>query len=370
MIPSIHIEDYSYPLTDARIAKYPLSERDLSKLLIYREGEISEKHFKNLPDLIRSDTLMVFNDTKVVPARLHFRRESGAHIEIFCLQPVEPADYAQAFSSTAKCSWQCVIGNSKRWKDDILSYFIPESTPENLRADMLGLNLKARLISREAQSGVVEFEWDGGMPFSNVLDLCGNVPIPPYLNRETEAIDLERYQTVYAHIRGSVAAPTAGLHFTPELMEKIRRKGIAIGFVTLHVGLGTFRPVSVENVLDHKMHAEHYSMPAETAELIQKTKQNGGRVIAVGTTSCRTLESVAAQHGRICECEGWTDIFIYPGFQFKVLDALITNFHLPESTLVMLVSALAGRENILHAYETAVKEKYRFFSFGDAMLIE
>ena len=181
MIPSIHIEDYSYPLTDARIAKYPLSERDLSKLLIYREGEISEKHFKNLPELIRSDTLMVFNDTKVVPARLHFRRESGAHIEIFCLQPVEPADYAQAFSSTAKCSWQCVIGNSKRWKDDILSYFIPESTPENLRADMLGLNLKARLISREAQSGVVEFEWDGGMPFSNVLDLCGNVPIPPYL---------------------------------------------------------------------------------------------------------------------------------------------------------------------------------------------
>ena len=193
------------------------------------------------------------------------------------------------------------------------------------------------------------------------------MPLPPYIKEKLQ--DKERYQTVYSHEVGSAAAPTAGLHFTPELMEKIRRKGIAIGFVTLHVGLGTFRPVSVENVLDHKMHAEHYSMPAETAELIQKTKQNGGRVIAVGTTSCRTLESVAAQHGRICECEGWTDIFIYPGFQFKVLDALITNFHLPESTLVMLVSALAGRENILHAYETAVKEKYRFFSFGDAMLI-
>lgn len=404
MIPSIHIEDYSYPLTDARIAKYPLSERDLSKLLIYREGEISEKHFKNLPELIQSDTLMVFNDTKVVPARLHFRRESGAHIEIFCLQPVEPADYAQSFSSTAKCSWQCVIGNSKRWKDDILSYFIPESTPENLRADMLGLNLKARLISREAQSGVVEFEWDGGMQFSNVLDLCGNVPIPPYLNRETEAIDLERYQTVYAHIRGSVAAPTAGLHFTDRVLDALREKGVEMRNVCLHVGAGTFLPVKTDDVADHPMHREPFVV---NKSLLEELVANNKKIVAVGTTSVRTLESLyyvgvsCLEKGHPEDVQQWapytrdypyttaealqgiidylnansldeikvgTRIIIVPAFKFRLVDMLVTNFHQSESTLILLVAAFVG-EDWRKIYDYALSHDFRFLSYGDSSLL-
>lgn len=404
MIPSIHIEDYSYPLTDARIAKYPLSERDLSKLLIYRDGEISEKHFKNLPELIQSDTLMVFNDTKVVPARLHFRRESGAHIEIFCLQPVEPADYAQAFSSTAKCSWQCVIGNSKRWKDDILSYFIPESTPENLRADMLGLNLKARLISREAQSGVVEFEWDGGMPFSNVLDLCGNVPIPPYLNRETEAIDLERYQTVYAHIRGSVAAPTAGLHFTDRVLDALREKEVEMRNVCLHVGAGTFLPVKTDDVADHPMHREPFVVKKS---LLEELVANKKKIVAVGTTSVRTLESLyyvgvsCLENGHPEDVQQWapytrdypyttaealqgiidylnansldeikvgTRIIIVPTFKFRLVDMLVTNFHQSESTLILLVAAFVG-EDWRKIYDYALSHDFRFLSYGDSSLL-
>ena len=232
MIPEIHIEDYNYPLPDERIAKYPLPRRDASKLLIYKEGKVETKVFSKLTEFIPEGSMMVFNDTKVVPARLHFVRETGAKIEIFCLQPVDPVEYNTAFAATERCSWQCVIGNSKRWKDDLLSYDIPEGCD----AEIASMNLRARLVSKEAQTGVVEFSWEGGEPFSRVLELCGQVPIPPYLNRETEALDVERYQTLYAHIRGSVAAPTAGLHFTEEVLEAIRAKGIDIENVCLHVG--------------------------------------------------------------------------------------------------------------------------------------
>lgn len=337
--------DFSYDLPKELIAQTPVEPRDHSRLMVLHKesGEVEHRHFYDVIDYLNPGDCLIVNDSRVLPARLYGQKEgTGGHMEFLLLQ------------NLGNDQWETLAKPGKKAKPGAVFTF----GDGKLRAVVKEV--------KEDGNRIVQFFYEGS--FYAILDEIGQMPLPPYIKEKLQ--DKERYQTVYSHEVGSAAAPTAGLHFTPELMEKIRRKGIAIGFVTLHVGLGTFRPVSVENVLDHKMHAEHYSMPAETAELIQKTKQNGGRVIAVGTTSCRTLESVAAQHGRICECEGWTDIFIYPGFQFKVLDALITNFHLPESTLVMLVSALAGRENILHAYETAVKEKYRFFSFGDAMLIE
>ncbi|MCI5728428.1 MAG: tRNA preQ1(34) S-adenosylmethionine ribosyltransferase-isomerase QueA [Clostridia bacterium] len=337
--------DFSYDLPKELIAQTPVEPRDHSRLMVLHKesGEVEHRHFYDVIDYLNPGDCLIVNDSRVLPARLYGQKEgTGGHMEFLLLQ------------NLGNDQWETLAKPGKKAKPGTIFTF----GDGKLRAVVKEV--------KEDGNRIVQFFYEGS--FYAILDEIGQMPLPPYIKEKLQ--DKERYQTVYSHEVGSAAAPTAGLHFTPELMEKIRRKGIAIGFVTLHVGLGTFRPVSVENVLDHKMHAEHYSMPAETAELIQKTKQNGGRVIAVGTTSCRTLESVAAQHGRICECEGWTDIFIYPGFQFKVLDALITNFHLPESTLVMLVSALAGRENILHAYETAVKEKYRFFSFGDAMLIE
>ena len=337
--------DFFYDLPKELIAQTPVEPRDHSRLMVLHKesGEVEHRHFYDVIDYLNPGDCLIVNDSRVLPARLYGQKEgTGGHMEFLLLQ------------NLGNDQWETLAKPGKKAKPGAVFTF----GDGKLRAVVKEV--------KEDGNRIVQFFYEGS--FYAILDEIGQMPLPPYIKEKLQ--DKERYQTVYSHEVGSAAAPTAGLHFTPELMEKIRRKGIAIGFVTLHVGLGTFRPVSVENVLDHKMHAEHYSMPAETAELIQKTKQNGGRVIAVGTTSCRTLESVAAQHGRICECEGWTDIFIYPGFQFKVLDALITNFHLPESTLVMLVSALAGRENILHAYETAVKEKYRFFSFGDAMLIE
>ena len=337
--------DFSYDLPKELIAQTPVEPRDHSRLMVLHKesGEVEHRHFYDVIDYLNPGDCLIVNDSRVLPARLYGQKEgTGGHMEFLLLQ------------NLGNDQWETLAKPGKKAKPGAVFTF----GDGKLRAVVKEV--------KEDGNRIIQFFYEGS--FYAILYEIGQMPLPPYIKEKLQ--DKERYQTVYSHEVGSAAAPTAGLHFTPELMEKIRRKGIAIGFVTLHVGLGTFRPVSVENVLDHKMHAEHYSMPAETAELIQKTKQNGGRVIAVGTTSCRTLESVAAQHGRICECEGWTDIFIYPGFQFKVLDALITNFHLPESTLVMLVSALAGRENILHAYETAVKEKYRFFSFGDAMLIE
>ena len=364
MIPEIHIEDYNYNLPDEKIAKYPLECRDGSKLLKYQNAAVEEYKFTDLPSLLPEGALMVFNDTKVVPARLHFQKATGANIEIFCLEPVSPGEYVTMFDVKDRCRWKCIIGNVKRWKSGEVFLYNPEG-----REDILQMNLRAQLLERTGETSIVEFVWDDGAPFSKVLEVCGSVPIPPYLNRETESVDLDRYQTLYAKFRGSVAAPTAGLHFTPELLEQIRSMGIGVGYVTLHVGLGTFRPVQTEDVLDHEMHSEYCEIPQETADLINETKKNGGRVICVGTTSCRTIESWAAEDGTMKACSGWTKIFIYPGYRFKVLDALVTNFHLPESTLVMLVSALAGREHVLGAYEEAVREKYRFFSFGDAMFI-
>ena len=364
MIPEISIEQYNYDLPDERIAKYPLSERDLSKLLVYKGSKIVEDRFTSMPDLLPEGHLMVFNDTKVVPARLHFQRETGAHIEIFCLEPVLPEEYVSMFAVTDRCRWKCIVGNVKRWKGDTLRLYNPEESKA-----VSSMDLKADLIERNGETSIVEFSWADGAPFSAVLELCGSVPIPPYLNRDTEDVDLERYQTLYAKYRGSVAAPTAGLHFTPELLETLKGRGVELAFLTLHVGLGTFRPVKEENIEDHPMHSEFCAVSPETADKVNRTKARGGRVIAVGTTSSRTLESFTDENGVLQATSGWTDIFIYPGYRFKAVDALITNFHLPESTLIMLVSALAGRENVLRAYETAVQERYRFFSFGDAMFI-
>lgn len=400
MIPEIHIEDYNYPLPDERIAKYPLPRRDASKLLIYKEGKVETKVFSNLPEFIPEGSMMVFNDTKVVPARLHFVRETGAKIEIFCLQPVYPVEYNTAFAATERCSWQCVIGNSKHWKDDLLSYDIPEGC----EAEISSMNLRARLVSKEAQTGVVEFSWEGGEPFSRVLELCGQVPIPPYLNRETEALDVERYQTLYAHIRGSVAAPTAGLHFTEEVLEAIRDKGIDIENVCLHVGAGTFLPVKSSNVADHPMHREPFVV---TLDFLKKLLARKGKLVAVGTTSVRTLESLYyvgvsiiengapedvpqwapytreypysteealqaivswLEKGRLCALKVGTRIIIVPGFQFRLVDLLVTNFHQPESTLILLVSAfVAGDWRTIYDY--ALSHDYRFLSYGDSSLL-
>lgn len=401
MIPVLHIEDYTYHLPDERIAKYPLAERDSSKLLIYKDGEISDKHFKDISSVLPEPVLMVFNDTKVVPARLHFRRESGAHIEIFCLQPADPAEYSEAFAARHRCAWKCVIGNSKRWKDDILTYYIPEGS-ESPR--MEALNLKASLLSKDAQTGVVEFTWDADEPFSNVLDICGSVPIPPYLNRETESIDTERYQTVYAHIRGSVAAPTAGLHFSDAVLADLKSKGAEFGEVCLHVGAGTFLPVKCSDVSEHPMHREPFVVKAA---FIKELIENKKPLVAVGTTSVRTLESLyyvgvsCIETGAPQDVEQWapynreysysteealqgilnyleskgldeikvgTRIIIVPGFKFRLVDILITNFHQPESTLILLVAAFVDKD-WRRIYDYALSHDFRFLSYGDSSVL-
>ena len=398
MIPEIRIEDYSYPLPDARIAKYPLPERDASKLLIYREGTVRERIFRNLAEELPAGSLMVFNDTKVVPARLFFRRPTGAHIEIFCLEPDTPAEYNLNFAATQRCRWKCVIGNAKRLKpDEIL--FLDAQGPE-----FDEIRPEARLLGRDGQVGVVEFSWQGGIPFSRVLELCGRVPIPPYLNRDTEAIDLERYQTLYAHIRGSVAAPTAGLHFTQRVLDEIAAKGIDIENVCLHVGAGTFLPVKSSLVSEHPMHREPFVV---SRELLCCLRDGGCPVVAVGTTSVRTLESLyyvgihCLEEGAPADVEQWapytrsysasreeafaalikylddnglqelkvgTRIIIVPGFRFRVVDAMVTNFHQPQSTLLLLISAFVGGD--WHTiYDYALAHDFRFLSYGDSSLL-
>ena len=357
----IHISEYNYPLSDERIAKFPLAVRDQSKLLVYRHGEVSEDVFTSLPDYLPKGSLMVFNNTKVIRARIIMHKPSGARIEVFCLEPHDPADYERAFAVTGTCQWSCIVGNLKKWKEGYVEInFEHEGRPEHLRA---------WIAENRGREHTVRFEWSAAMTFGQLLEYLGRIPIPPYLNRESEQIDYTRYQTVYSKVNGSAAAPTAGLHFTPELLEKIQAKGVNIGYVTLHVGLGTFRPVKEDDIEQHDMHSEYCVIPPETATLINETKARGGRVICVGTTSCRTLESWAQEDGHMEPSAGWTSIYIYPGYRFKVMDALVTNFHLPQSTLIMLVSALAGREHVLASYEEAVRERYRFFSFGDAMFI-
>ena len=337
-------EDFNYDLPEELIAQTPLKNRDESRLLVLdkKTGNIEHKHFYDIIDYLNEGDALVLNDTKVLPARLFgTKEETDAHIEILMLKELE--------SDT----WECLTKPAKRVNIGTIINF--------------GGLLKAKAIEIKEEGIIVyKFEYDG--IFYEILDKLGTMPLPPYIHEKLE--DQSRYQTVYAKEQGSAAAPTAGLHFTKELLKKIEEKGIKIVYVTLHVGLGTFRPVNVENINEHKMHSEYYVMSKETADILNETKKKGNKIISVGTTSTRTLETIMNLYGEFKSCSGWTDIFIYPGYEFKAIDNLITNFHLPKSTLVMLVSALAGRENVLNAYNEAIKLRYRFFSFGDAMLIK
>ncbi len=336
--------DYFYNLPEELIAQTPLEKRDSSRLLVLNRenGNVEHKHFYDILEYLNEGDCLILNDSRVLPARLYgIKKGTGAKVEFLLL------------TQKKNKVWECLAGPGKKAREGTEFVF--------------GNGIMTGKVLEVLENGnrVVEFECEDN--FFAALDRLGEMPLPPYITKKLQ--DKERYQTVYSRELGSAAAPTAGLHFTDELLEKAREKGITTGFVTLHVGLGTFRPVKAEDISQHKMHSEHYEVPQETADLIKKTKANGGRVISVGTTSCRTLESVAKDYGEIKACEGWTDIFIYPPYQFKVLDGLITNFHLPESTLIMLVSAFAGYDNVMNAYKIAVEERYRFFSFGDAMLI-
>ena len=336
--------DFNYELPKELIAQEPLKERDMSRLMTLdrRTGEVGHRHFRELVDLLNPGDCLILNDSRVLPARLYGNRVgTGGRMEFVLLTEKRTGVWEVLVhpGRMAKPGTHFVFGNGL------------------LEAEVLEIV--------EGGNRLVQFTYEGN--FFALMEKIGEMPLPHYITHKLK--DKERYQTVYAKNPGSAAAPTAGLHFTPELLEKIKAKGVNIGYVTLHVGLGTFRPVKVERVEDHVMHTEHYELSASTAELIRNTKANGGRIVAVGTTSCRTLETVAHMEGGIQPAEGWTGIFIYPGFEFKAIDALITNFHLPESTLIMLVSAFAGREHILAAYEEAIREKYRFYSFGDAMFI-
>ena len=335
--------DFFYDLPKELIAQHPTEKRDNSRLMVIDRncGEIKHSHFYDIVDELKKGDCLVLNNTRVLPARIYGVKENtGAHVEFLLL--VNKGDDV----------WEVIAGPGKRAKTGARFSF-----GEKLSCEVTDV--------LENGNRLVRFEYEGN--FYAILDEVGQMPLPPYITEKLE--DQSRYQTVYSKKLGSAAAPTAGLHFTNELLQKISEKGVRIAYVTLHVGLGTFRPVKVSEISEHTMHSEHYWLPKETAEIINETKKNGGRVIAVGTTSCRTLESVASFNGKIEESEGWTDIFIYPGYEFKCIDGLITNFHLPESTLIMLVSAFCGYENTMNFYKTAVKERYRFFSFGDACFI-
>lgn len=341
----MRVEDFDYELPPELIAQEPLKDRSSSRLLTLDKvtGEREHKTFTDIVDMLNPGDCLVLNNTRVIPARLiGTKKETGGAIEMLLLKRINTTD------------WEVALKPGKRAKVGAEFVFGPE---EELKAEILEIV--------EGGNRIVRFSYDG--LFENVLEKLGQVPLPGYITKKLE--DKERYQTVYAKYDGSAAAPTAGLHFTNELLDKIKEKGVKIAFVTLHVGLGTFRPVKVDNIEEHTMHSEYFIITEEAATAINETKKNGGRVISVGTTSLRTLESAADEKGFIKPCEMDTSIFIYPGYKFKVIDALITNFHLPKSTLVMLVSALAGRENVLAAYKEAIENRYRFFSFGDAMFI-
>lgn len=341
---AMQTSDFYFDLPQELIAQTPAEPRDSSRLMTLDKasGAIGHRRFRDIADLLFPGDCLILNDSRVLPARIYgVKEDTGAHVEFLLLKNRG----GDLWETLAKPGKRAKPGSRFRFGDGLLQGEVTQVLEDGGR--------------------LVRFTYDG--VFFQLLDQIGQMPLPPYIKEKLE--DQERYQTVYSRESGSAAAPTAGLHFTPELLEAIQAKGVSLGFVTLHVGLGTFRPVSAEKITDHKMHAEHYYMPVKTARLIAETKAKGGRVIAVGTTSCRTIESVARREGCFRESEGWTDIFIYPGYRFQGIDGLITNFHLPESTLIMLVSALAGRENILRAYGEAVREKYRFFSFGDAMFI-
>ncbi len=398
---NILIDNFNYSLPDSRIAKYPLERRDQSKLLIYKNLGISESIFNNLSNYIPEKSHMIFNNTKVVPARLFFKKESGANIEIFCLEPHNPLEYNLSFDATSSCSWSAVIGNSKRWKGGLLIF----NSHGDINAQRL--NLKAELIDKIDGKNIVKFSWDGGIPFSMVLDICGKIPIPPYLNRDSERIDTERYQTTYAKTKGSVAAPTAGLHFTEDVLSSIKKKEIKISEVCLHVGAGTFVPVKSNNVIDHKMHSETVSISLQELLSIYNSLKNGIHITCVGTTSIRTIESLyyfgcniakfnkplAVQQWQpynqdssistidaILEIINWlnnnnlkslqskTEIIIVPGFKFRIADSLITNFHQPKSTLLLLIAAFVG-EKWREIYNYSLNNDFRFLSYGDSSLL-
>ena len=400
MAEMININDFDYPLPDERIAKFPLERRDGSKLLVYRNGEISERRFAEIGQELNSDTLFIFNNTKVVRARLVMHKPSGARVEVFCLEPTAPADYERAFAATAECCWSCIVGNLKKWKEGAVEI------PFNFEG--CDYTLRAYIAERGVREHIVRFEWDAPMTFGQLLEYLGRIPIPPYLNRESEEIDNTRYQTVYSRFEGSVAAPTAGLHFTVELIDNLKSQGFSFGEVTLHVGAGTFLPVKDEDATKHSMHTEHFEITRHTLELL-RTKI--GKVTAVGTTSVRTLESLAALAWRVHEggnaevervigqwelydipadfmaqqvldtlieyldqcgeqsIKAATQIMITPlGYRFRIVNRIVTNFHQPKSTLLLLVSAYVG--NDWHKiYDYALANDFRFLSYGDSSLL-
>ena len=398
-IQEIAIAEYDYPLPDERIAKYPLAERDTSKLLLYKGGEIREERFANLPNFIPQGALMVFNNTRVIQARLRFRKETGAQIEVFCLEPEQPADYQLMFQETKVCVWQCLVGNSSRWKSGVLSQVI--------EIDGVQVTLSVERVSSAAVN-LVRFFWDGSFTFAQLLEAAGELPIPPYLNRKTEESDMNTYQTVYSKVKGSVAAPTAGLHFTPAVLGALDAAGVQRGEVTLHVGAGTFKPVKSELIADHEMHEEYIEVQRG---LIERIIAAGGAAVAVGTTSVRTLESLYFLGEKVSEnpaieeselCVGqwepynrehtlstvealtallqWLDakgldrvhshtrIMIAPGYTFRIVKAIVTNFHQPKSTLLLLVSAFIGGD-WRRVYDYALENGFRFLSYGDSSLL-
>lgn len=395
----IHIKDYNYDLPDNKIAKYPLEERDNSQLLVYKSKTITDSRFSSITDYLPEDSLMIFNNTKVIQARLHFKKATGAQIEIFCLDPYFPHDYNLIFQTTDHCSWQCMIGNLKKWKEGILEKEVLINNETVL--------LKAERIQSAGNTHVIKFEWNNSQyTFADILDAVGELPIPPYLNRDTEEKDKETYQTLYSKIKGSVAAPTAGLHFTERTFENLKKKGIQTDEVTLHVGAGTFKPVKSETINEHEMHSEFISVKRETIEHILSHK---GNIIAVGTTSVRTLESLyyigvsleQNSNPETLKVEQWqpynncntiskekalknildyldshsintlladTQIMIVPGYVFKIVNGIVTNFHQPQSTLLLLVSAFIEGD-WKSIYNHALAHDYRFLSYGDSSLL-
>ncbi|MDA3952599.1 MAG: S-adenosylmethionine:tRNA ribosyltransferase-isomerase [Bacteroidales bacterium] len=394
---NIKIEDYSYNLPNDRIAKYPLKQRDQSQLLIYNQGNITSDQFINIEQYIGSETTCVFNNTKVIQARLKFQKETGAQIEIFCLEPIEPADYVIAFQQTERIKWKCIVGNLKKWKDHNLKKIITIIDTE--------IELNASKISSEGNAQIIEFTWcNNKYTFSEILENIGLTPIPPYLNRESEDLDKDRYQTIYSKLKGSVAAPTAGLHFTETVLSKFRDKQIKFEEITLHVGAGTFKPVTSETIAEHEMHTEHFVVTKESIINFIKSK----KIVAIGTTSVRTLESlywlgvkllqnkyfdshisqweaykIASDINKtdslnalidymanndINELHASTQIMIYPGYIFKMVDILITNFHQPNSTLLLLIAAFIGKD-WNKVYDFALTNNFRFLSYGDSSLL-
>jgi len=399
--PEIRIKDYNYYLSDDKVAKYPLESRDASRILIFKDNLISESIFSNLTELLPSRSLVIFNNTRVVPARLIFRKETGAFIEIFCLEPFKPREYNRSFSSTSSCSWRAVVGNAKRWKSGEI-YF--DSCSDEVLSK---INLTASIEERRYENFIINFRWSLDIPFSEVMELCGKVPIPPYLHRESKDTDRERYQTLYAKERGSVAAPTAGLHFTEKLLEDIDNSTVEREEVCLHVGAGTFIPVKSSYIKDHKMHSEPFSVELALLKKILIRHLKGEKIVSVGTTTARTLESLyylgvqCKENGYPGDVAQWepynqimsypvkeaiealivwlesekrdvlerrTEIIIVPGYSFKLVDVLITNFHQPQSTLLLLISAFIG-DKWRELYDYALERDFRFLSYGDSSIL-